>query len=61
MKKLVLATLLTLTTSAMIAQTLPYQNPSLTAEQRADDLLARLTLEEKTKLMILTFFDNIGL
>ena len=34
------------------AQTLPYQNPALTAEERADDLLGRLTLEEKTKLMM---------
>lgn len=31
------------------AQQLPYQNPLLTAEQRADDLLSRLTLEEKAK------------
>ena len=52
MKKLVLTTLLTLTTSAMMAQMMPYQNPNLTAEQRADDLLARLTLEEKAKLMM---------
>ena len=37
-----------------IAQTatLPYQNPELTAEQRADDLLKRLTLEEKVRLMM---------
>ena len=35
-----------------MAQTLPYQNPSLTAEQRADDLLKRLRLEEKVKLMM---------
>ena len=34
------------------AQVLPYQNPQLTAEQRADDLLGRLTLEEKVKLMM---------
>ena len=27
------------------AQTLPYKNPQLTAEQRADDLLQRLTLD----------------
>ena len=50
--KLLLTTLLTLTTSAMMAQTMPYQNPSLTAEQRADDLIGRLTLEEKAKLMM---------
>ena len=52
MKKLVLTTLLTLGTAALMAQTLPYQNPSLSAEQRAEDLLGRLTLEEKTKLMM---------
>ena len=34
------------------AQTLPYQNPQLTAAQRADDLLTRLTLEEKVSLMM---------
>ena len=34
------------------AQTLPYQNPQLTVEQRADDLLKRLTLEEKVRLMM---------
>ncbi len=33
-------------------QNLPYQNPNLSAEARADDLLSRLTLEEKTKLMM---------
>ena len=31
---------------------LPYQNPQLSAEERAEDLLGRLTLEEKTKLMM---------
>ena len=31
---------------------LPYQNPQLSAEQRADDLLGRLTLDEKVKLMM---------
>lgn len=34
------------------AQTLPYQNIELTAEERADDLIKRLTLEEKTMLMM---------
>ena len=34
------------------AQPLPYQNPKLTAQQRADDLLKRLTLEEKVSLMM---------
>lgn len=31
---------------------LPYQNPNLSAETRAEDLITRLTLEEKTKLMM---------
>ena len=48
---------LTSVSAAMIAlnanaQQLPYQNPQLTAEQRADDLLGRLTLDEKVKLMM---------
>ncbi len=34
------------------AQTLPYQNPNLSAKERAADLCSRLTLEEKTKLML---------
>ena len=34
------------------AQTLPYQDASLSAAQRADDLIGRLTLEEKVSLMM---------
>ena len=34
------------------AQVLPYQDANLTAAQRADDLLGRLTLEEKVSLMM---------
>ena len=53
MNKLLLTTLLTLGMSASsMAQTLPYQNPQLTSEQRADDLISRLTLDEKVKLMM---------
>jgi len=33
------------------AQTMPYQNPNLSSEERAKDLIARLTLEEKAALM----------
>jgi beta-glucosidase len=34
------------------AQVLPYQNPDLSARERAADLCSRLTLEEKAKLML---------
>ncbi len=34
------------------AQTYPYQNPNLTARERAADLCSRLTLEEKAQLML---------
>ena len=30
---------------------LPYQNPGLSSEERAKDLISRLTLEEKATLM----------
>lgn len=46
---IVIAALLLSTNLA--AQQLPYQNPKLTAAERAEDLLGRLTLEEKTRLM----------
>ena len=56
MKKrpIILAALAALVVLPMSAQTasLPYQNPKLKAEQRADDLLGRLTLDEKVKLMM---------
>ena len=35
-----------------MAQTLPYQNPELSARERAADLCSRLTLEEKAQLML---------
>ena len=52
MRKLFLTTLLTWASTTLMAQTLPYQNPQLSAAQRADDLLTRLTLEEKVSLMM---------
>ena len=51
MKKL-LTLLFSVAALTVSAQTLPYQNPSLTPQQRADDLLPRLTLEEKVRLMM---------
>lgn len=52
-----------LNTSPIAAQQLPYQNPSLSAEARAEDLLGRLTLEEKTRLMMDTSpaIDRLGI
>jgi beta-glucosidase len=38
--------------TGMMAQTLPYQNPNLSAKERAEDLCSRLTLEEKAQLML---------
>ena len=50
--KTVFSFLLSLATMTATAQTLPYQDPSLDAAQRAEDLCSRLTLEEKASLMI---------
>ena len=38
--------------SVLMAQMLPYQNPNLSPSERAEDLLSRLTLEEKASLMM---------
>ena len=51
MRRLItLTAVLTMALSAM-AQ-LPYQNPNLSSKERAQDLLSRLTLEEKAQLML---------
>lgn len=53
MKKQLITTLMALFTMGVGAQNmLPYQNPNLSAEERADDLIGRLTIEEKTALMM---------
>ena len=53
MKKQLITTLVTLMTLGAGAQNmLPYQNPNLSPEERADDLISRLTIEEKTALMM---------
>jgi beta-glucosidase len=51
MKKELLFILSLLFTINCLAQTLPFQNPNLSSEERAKDLLSRLTLEEKAALM----------
>ena len=42
----------TMSSSKASAQQLPYQNPALSAHERAVDLCGRLTLEEKASLML---------
>lgn len=49
MKNLILTILLTCV--AVVSNAQPYKDASLSAEQRAQDLLSRLTLEEKARLM----------
>ena len=52
MKKYLLTTIMSICALMATAQSLPYQNASLSAGERADDLLSRLTLEEKVSLMM---------
>ncbi len=56
MKRKMLLASLALAATPLLAtgQLLPYQNPELSAEERAEDLCGRLTLEEKTLLMMNT-------
>ena len=42
----------TMSSGKASAQQLPYQNPALSAHERAVDLCGRLTLEEKASLML---------
>ncbi len=49
---LTLVAVLTLSFGAVTAQNYPYQNPSLSATERAKDLCSRLTLDEKAQLML---------
>ena len=51
MKRTTIITLCWMALSAT-AQNLPYQNPSLSAHERAVDLCSRLTIEEKAQLML---------
>lgn len=51
-KSLLAASLLFGMSFAAMAQTYPFQDPKLTAEKRADDLIGRLSLQEKVSLMM---------
>ena len=50
--KHILLGVLCLCATGVSAQKLPYQDPNLSAHQRAVDLCGRLTLEEKAQLML---------
>ena len=52
MKKLFLTLAVAVISYTASAQQFPYQNYKLPVEQRVDDLLSRLTLEEKVQLMM---------
>ncbi len=52
MKKSLLTALGLATAIVSTAQILPYKNPNLSFEERTEDLLSRLTLEQKITLMI---------
>jgi len=53
--KYFISLILLLTTSLLVAQSdLPFRNPDLSKEQRINDLLRRLTLEEKISLLLAT-------
>ena len=52
MKRILIITTLTFGMYTATAQQLPYQNPSLSPEERAEDLCSRLTLKEKALLMM---------
>lgn len=52
MKKSLILSLCLSGAMTVMAQPLPYQNPNLSAEERANDLVSRLTLEEKVQLMM---------
>ena len=51
-RKLLLFAAAALTALTVAAQVQPWQNPSLSAKERAKDLCSRLTLEEKAQLML---------
>ena len=52
MKRILLILITTFVGLHATAQSLPYKNPNLSAQERAQDLCRRLTLEEKALLML---------
>lgn len=54
MKKTIIsiASALLMLTSAFAQEVLPFRNPELSREERIDDLLSRLTLQEKVGMMM---------
>ena len=52
LKDILLTLAMATTLSASAQETQPWQNPQLTVSQRVEDLLGRLTLEEKVQLMM---------
>ena len=57
-KKTVMSVVLLLTATASQGQQLPYMNPSLSAEERATDLLSRMTIEEKVAQLQCMWIDK---
>ncbi|MFZ1291009.1 MAG: xylan 1,4-beta-xylosidase [Melioribacteraceae bacterium] len=51
MKKQLLLFIYCIFSLNLFAQTMPFRNPNLSSEERAKDLISRLTLEEKAALM----------
>jgi beta-glucosidase len=51
-KKTIIAFCLMLASASSFSQVLPFRNPKLSADERAKDLVSRLTLEEKADLML---------
>lgn len=51
LKNKIIAVAILLSSINLSGQQLPYQNPNLSSEERATDLISRLTLEEKAALM----------
>ena len=51
-RKTLLAMLLTAIFATSSAQTYPYQDHRLSAKERAEDLCSRLTLQEKSLIML---------